>query len=92
MMQKSGMTEEEIRKDKFNRIKLSTAQKSTGQRSGLAKANRRYDLLTKRARRKAAAVLGIPVWDKKVDEYINDPSTFFWGSIMVNIRRQVYGH
>lgn len=61
--QKSGMTEEQIRKDKAHRIALSAAQKSMQQGKGEL---HRQIVIVKRFRRRIAGYMNLPTWDPAV--------------------------
>jgi len=63
MMQKSGMTEEQIRAVKENRIALANASKSTTSPRG--DEDFRYKLRVKRSRRATAKRLACEVWELK---------------------------
>lgn len=67
--QKSGLTEEEVRKNKDHRIALSTAQKGN-----ISDRMKRYELDVKRMKRRIAARLGVPVWHQSVLDEFNDPN------------------
>jgi hypothetical protein len=68
IMQKSGLTEEEVRKNKVHRQALAKASKSV---STSGNRTDRLALEIKRLRRRKARYLGVPVWDPKVDESLN---------------------
>lgn len=70
MMQKSGQTEEEVRKSKSNRQKLAAAAKSMQGSSSTKNSRQAFEL--KRRKRNIAFYLGVPVWDKQVEERLND--------------------
>jgi hypothetical protein len=63
MMQKSGQTEEQVRSEKSNRIKLAAARKSMSQPKSWVGILRRLKLIKNRRRRVQAAQLGVQVWE-----------------------------
>lgn len=67
--QKSGMTEEQIRKNKVHRVALSAAQKSMQQGKGEL---HRQTVLVKRARRRIAEYRNLSVWDPVVEAAVKE--------------------
>jgi hypothetical protein len=63
MMQKSGMTEEQVRAIKSNRVKLAQARKAPTLGRPWLGPDSRANFELKRAKRKRAKSLGVQVWE-----------------------------
>lgn len=70
IMQKSGLTEEEVRKNPVHRRTLAKARQSM---SKPPFDSHRYEILIKRRKRAIAAALGVPPYDPQVEKAMSTP-------------------